>query len=88
MSTLFKAEVMNAEATGAGYGAPAGLYFTGVGVAFSKSPQKALRHAERLAAHDLNRDLVRQGQKSGVGWIPVYGYTRLYKGDKLILEED
>lgn len=82
---MFKAIVRITESTGAGYGLPAHLYVSGQGIAMSKSPQKALREANRLAETNRNDDLEQKGLPRGLGLIPVWGETVMFKDDVIIL---
>lgn len=82
---MFKAIVRITEGTGAGYGMPAHLYVSGEGIAMSKSPKKALTEANRLAEVSRSEDCVKQGLPKGVGLIPVYGETILFKDEKIVM---
>ena len=84
---MFKAVVTETEGTGAGYGFPPHIYMTGLGVAMSKSPKKALAHARRICGQSILKDNIEQGCQ-GVGQIPVYGETSLYKNGKRIFHFD
>ena len=80
---MYKAIVSETEGTGAGYGNKPHVYIMGEGVAFSKSPKKAMAHAKRLCVQALLVDNIERGL-GGVGQIPVYGAIELYKDGKLI----
>ena len=84
---MYKAEVMAVEGTGAGYGFPAHVYIQGVGIAMSRSPQKALRTARILCQAEMSKSSMAQLGVGGVGLIPVLGYSKLWKDGKLIYNE-
>jgi hypothetical protein len=86
MTSMFKAIVSEAESTGAGYGFKPHIYIQGMGVALSRSPKKALRHARTLCRHDMNRSSQAQLGVRGIGFIPIGGSVQLFK-DGLLIED-
>lgn len=84
---MFKAIVEEAESTGAGYGFPAHIYVSGRGVAMSRSPKKAIRHARNLCHQQMFKSCKKQLGQGGIGLIPIWDMIQLYKDDKLIMEE-
>lgn len=82
---MFKAVVRVTESTGAGYGLKPHVYVSGKGVAFSKSPKKAMRTASILAEISRSENCVKLGLPKGIGLIPVFQEIQLFKDDKEIL---
>ncbi|MCK9615566.1 MAG: hypothetical protein M0R48_08685 [Candidatus Omnitrophica bacterium] len=64
---------------------PAHLYVSGNGIAMSKSPKKALTEARRLAEANRSEDCVQQGLPKGIGLIPVWDETILFKDEKIVM---
>lgn len=82
---MYKAIVRVVEGTGAGYGLPAHLYVSGEGIAMSRSPKSALEEAGRRAEVSRSNSCVKQGLPKGIGLIPVYGETILFKDEKIVM---
>ncbi|MCK9154512.1 MAG: hypothetical protein M0P12_00210 [Paludibacteraceae bacterium] len=51
----------------------------------SKSPKKALTEARRLAEANRSEDCVQQGLPKGIGLIPVWDETILFKDEKIVM---
>ena len=81
---MFKAIVDITEGTGCGYGMTPHLYINGRGIAMSKSPQKALREAKRLAEVERCNSCEREGLPRGISLIPVWEEIILSKDEQII----
>ena len=88
MATMFKAEVIESESTGAGYGREAHVYVSGHGIALSKSPKKAIRQATTLCRQQMFASCKRQLGMGGIGLIPIFSEIQLFRDGKLIHEAD